>query len=81
MNSFFFFFYTGKSSRRACDFVLQMASIVGQFVFPSENGHKVWEDPSFIKWRKRDAHVTLRCHDTVEGKYAIFLLLHANKLI
>ncbi|XXG81488.1 hypothetical protein AAC387_Pa09g2110 [Persea americana] len=44
-----------------------MASIVGQFVFPSENGHKVWEDPSFIKWRKRDAHVTLRCHDTVEG--------------
>ncbi|XP_022764757.1 uncharacterized protein LOC111309977 isoform X3 [Durio zibethinus] len=45
-----------------------MASlIVGQLVFPSENGYKVWEDPSFIKWRKRDPHVTLRCHDSVEG--------------
>ncbi|KAL5720056.1 beta-galactosidase [Ranunculus cassubicifolius] len=33
----------------------------------SNNGYKVYEDPSFIKWRKRDAHVPLRCHDSVEG--------------
>ncbi|XVE52295.1 hypothetical protein DITRI_Ditri02bG0111300 [Diplodiscus trichospermus] len=45
-----------------------MASlIVGQLVFPSENGYKVWEDQSFIKWRKRDPHVTLHCHESVEG--------------
>ncbi|XP_078178746.1 glycoside hydrolase family 2 protein isoform X1 [Carex rostrata] len=28
---------------------------------------KAWEDPSFIKWRKREAHVPLRSHDTIEG--------------
>ncbi|KAH9658216.1 Lactase [Citrus sinensis] len=46
-----------------------MASLVGQLPFALENanGYKVWEDPSFIKWRKRDPHVTLRCHDSVEG--------------
>ncbi|OMO87190.1 hypothetical protein COLO4_20752 [Corchorus olitorius] len=45
-----------------------MASlIVGQLPFPSENGYKVWEDPSFIKWKKRDPHVTLHCHESVEG--------------
>lgn len=44
-----------------------MASVVGQLIFPSSNGYKVWEDPSIIKWRKRDAHVTLHCHDSVEG--------------
>ncbi|KAK6271429.1 hypothetical protein POUND7_008527, partial [Theobroma cacao] len=45
-----------------------MASlIVGQLVFPSENGYKVWEDQSFFKWRKRDPHVTLHCHESVEG--------------
>ncbi|XWS65492.1 hypothetical protein CRYUN_Cryun05aG0117500 [Craigia yunnanensis] len=45
-----------------------MASlIVGQLVFPSENGYKLWEDQSFIKWRKRDPHVTLLCHESVEG--------------
>ncbi|TXG49102.1 hypothetical protein EZV62_024977 [Acer yangbiense] len=46
-----------------------MASLVGQLVFTLENanGYKVWEDPAFIKWRKRDPHVTLRCHDSVEG--------------
>ncbi|XP_024021112.1 uncharacterized protein LOC21406722 isoform X1 [Morus notabilis] len=42
-------------------------SLMGQLVFPSENGHKVWEDQSFIKWRKRDPHVTLRCHESLEG--------------
>lgn len=31
------------------------------------DGYKVWEDPSFIKWRKRDSHVSLHCHDSVEG--------------
>ncbi|KAK2634309.1 hypothetical protein Ddye_029101 [Dipteronia dyeriana] len=46
-----------------------MASLVGQLVFTLENanGYKVWEDPAFIKWRKRDPHVTLRCHDSLEG--------------
>lgn len=45
-----------------------MASLVSQLVFPSsENGHKIWEDQSFIKWRKRDAHVTLHCHESIEG--------------
>ncbi|KAJ4720300.1 Beta-galactosidase [Melia azedarach] len=52
-----------------------MASLVGpphghgHIVLGSENenGYKVWEDQSFIKWRKRDPHVTLRCHDSVEG--------------
>lgn len=31
------------------------------------NNYKSWEDPSFIKWRKRDSHVSLHCHDSVEG--------------
>ncbi|KAG9456219.1 hypothetical protein H6P81_000727 [Aristolochia fimbriata] len=44
-----------------------MASLVGQLPFPSDHGQKLWEDASFIKWRKRDAHVSLHCHDTVEG--------------
>ncbi|XP_058091027.1 uncharacterized protein LOC131237338 [Magnolia sinica] len=44
-----------------------MTSLVGQILLPSDHGRKVWEDPSFIKWKKRDAHVSLRCHDTVEG--------------
>ncbi|XP_057976450.1 uncharacterized protein LOC131163754 [Malania oleifera] len=44
-----------------------MASLVGQLVCLSDFGHKVWEDQSFFKWRKRDAHVSLHCHDTVEG--------------
>lgn len=33
----------------------------------SGNGYKVYEDPTFFKWRKRDAHVPLHCHDTIEG--------------
>ncbi|KAJ3676245.1 hypothetical protein LUZ60_003657 [Juncus effusus] len=33
----------------------------------NSNSRKAWEDPSFIKWRKRDAHVPLRSHDTLEG--------------
>lgn len=44
-----------------------MGSLVGQFVLPLNNGYKIWEDPSFIKWRKRDAHVPLHCHESVEG--------------
>ncbi|CAN1316296.1 lacZ [Linum perenne] len=37
-------------------------------VFPFEDmSHRVWEDPSFIKWRKRDPHVPLHCHESVEG--------------
>ncbi|KAL8246647.1 hypothetical protein R6Q59_007863 [Mikania micrantha] len=33
----------------------------------SDGDYKLWEDPSFIKWRKRDSHVSLHCHDSVEG--------------
>ncbi|KAL7120394.1 hypothetical protein ACP275_02G120100 [Erythranthe tilingii] len=44
-----------------------MNSLVGQLVLPPSNGHKVWEDPSIFKWRKRDAHVPLHCHESVEG--------------
>lgn len=37
-------------------------------LFPSMNHtQRVWEDPSFFKWRKRDAHVPLRSHDSIEG--------------
>ena len=46
---------------------LAMASLVAQLAFPSDYNRRVWEDPSFIKWRKKDAHVSLHCHDTVEG--------------
>lgn len=60
-----------------------MASLVGpphghgHIVLGSENenGYKVWEDQSFIKWRKRDPHVTLRCHDSVEGTVIQVLIL------
>lgn len=44
-----------------------MASIVGQMGLPSTIGYKAWEDPSFFKWRKRDAHVPLLCQDSIEG--------------
>ncbi|KAG5227709.1 glycoside hydrolase family protein [Salix suchowensis] len=44
-----------------------MTSLVAQVVSPVETGHKVWQDQSFIKWRKRDPHVTLHCHESVEG--------------
>ncbi|KAK1279060.1 hypothetical protein QJS04_geneDACA016592 [Acorus gramineus] len=35
--------------------------------FPMNRSPKPWEDPSFIKWRKRDPHVPLHCHDSIEG--------------
>nr|XP_043631574.1 beta-galactosidase [Erigeron canadensis] len=40
-----------------------------KLIVNASNGdnYKVWEDPSFIKWRKRDSHVSLHCHDSVEG--------------
>ncbi|KAK9128954.1 hypothetical protein Syun_017751 [Stephania yunnanensis] len=45
-----------------------MASLIAQMSLPPhDNGYKYWEDPSFIKWRKRDAHVPLKCHDSIEG--------------
>lgn len=34
---------------------------------PSSPSHKTWEDPSFFKWRKREAHVPLRSQDTLEA--------------
>ncbi|XP_060675470.1 uncharacterized protein LOC125421374 [Ziziphus jujuba] len=43
------------------------SSLVGHLVFPPENGHKVWEDQTFIKWRKREPHVTFHCHESIEG--------------
>ncbi|KAJ1413522.1 Immunoglobulin-like fold [Sesbania bispinosa] len=43
------------------------SSLVGPLLLAPLNGYKVWEDPSFIKWRKRDSHVTLHCHESVEG--------------
>lgn len=56
-----------------------MASLVGPPVPLPKNGYKAYEDPSFIKWNKRDAHVTLRCQDSVEGiyQYSMFLVLIA----
>ncbi|XP_050381024.1 uncharacterized protein LOC126798186 isoform X2 [Argentina anserina] len=42
------------------------SSMMGQLVSPLETGHHVWEDQSFIKWNKRDAHVPLRCHESIE---------------
>ncbi|KAJ3688746.1 hypothetical protein LUZ61_017910 [Rhynchospora tenuis] len=33
----------------------------------SHNYRMAWEDPSFIKWQKRNAHVPWRSHDTIEG--------------
>ncbi|XP_027356698.1 uncharacterized protein LOC113866018 isoform X2 [Abrus precatorius] len=41
--------------------------VVGPHHLTTRNGYRVWEDPSFIKWRKRDPHVTLHSHDSVEG--------------
>lgn len=58
-----------------------MVSLVGQLVLSLENGYKVWEDPSFIKWRKRDPHVTLHCHDSVEGYYFQFQCLYLHQIL
>jgi hypothetical protein len=58
-----------------------MVSLVGQLVLSLENGYKVWEDPSFIKWRKRDPHVTLHCHDSVEGYYFQFQCLYLYQML
>ncbi|KMT17108.1 hypothetical protein BVRB_2g041620 [Beta vulgaris subsp. vulgaris] len=35
--------------------------------------YEVWKDQSLFKWRKRDAHVPLRCHDTIEGSLRYWL--------
>ncbi|KAF3778694.1 Beta-galactosidase [Nymphaea thermarum] len=42
------------------------SALTGGVVSAIWNGDRVWEDPAIIKWRKRDAHVPLQCHDTVE---------------
>ncbi|KZV17252.1 beta-galactosidase [Dorcoceras hygrometricum] len=44
-----------------------MSSLLNQIVLPPNNGNKAWEDPSFFRWRKRDSHVPLHCHESVEG--------------
>lgn len=44
------------------------SSVISQLTLPSGgSAPRPWEDPSFIKWRKRDSHVTLHCHESVEG--------------
>jgi beta-galactosidase len=45
-----------------------MALASASAMFPPSNlSYKAWEDPSFFKWRKREAHVPLRSQDTLEG--------------
>nr|QSM07479.1 beta-galactosidase 13 [Ipomoea batatas]GMD71911.1 beta-galactosidase isoform X1 [Ipomoea batatas] len=45
-----------------------MAFVINQMVVPpNSSNYKPWEDPSFFRWKKRDAHVPLRCHESVEG--------------
>lgn len=44
-----------------------LAPLAGQCDFSTDNGYKVWEDQSFIMWRKRDPHITLHCHNSIEG--------------
>lgn len=43
-----------------------------------ESGYRPWEDQSFIKWKKRDPHVTLHCHESVQGETALFSLCIAK---
>ncbi|XP_020597833.1 uncharacterized protein LOC110037512, partial [Phalaenopsis equestris] len=45
---------------------MAVASSATLFSFMNHSS-RVWEDPSYFKWRKRDAHVPLRSHDTIEG--------------
>ncbi|OAY82049.1 Beta-galactosidase [Ananas comosus] len=45
---------------------MAMVSSIG-LLSPANNSYKFWEDPSFIKWRKRDSHVPLRSHDSLEA--------------
>ncbi|KAF9591655.1 hypothetical protein IFM89_005236 [Coptis chinensis] len=47
--------------------VMSSGQVIGLSDSSNNGYYKVYEDPTFIKWRKRDAHVPLRCHDTVEG--------------
>ncbi|GAB2217723.1 hypothetical protein Drorol1_Dr00000931 [Drosera rotundifolia] len=44
-----------------------MALPLVQAYCPLDLNHRVWEDPTFFKWRKRDPHIPLRCHESVEG--------------
>lgn len=45
------------------------STLMAHFVLPPEkNGYNFWEDQTFFKWRKRDPHVNLHCHESVEGK-------------
>ncbi|XP_051228311.1 uncharacterized protein [Lolium perenne] len=46
---------------------MAVASASGAMFPPTNSPHKPWEDPSFFRWRKRDAHVPLRTHDTLQG--------------
>lgn len=39
---------------------------------PLNLDHEVWKDQAFFKWRKRDSHVPLHCHDTVEGSLRLW---------
>ncbi|KAF4388952.1 hypothetical protein F8388_026681 [Cannabis sativa] len=46
---------------------MSTTSLMGHLVFPSQTAPKLWEDQSFIKWNKRDPHVTFRSHESLEG--------------
>ncbi|CAO2816155.1 unnamed protein product [Amaranthus hypochondriacus] len=35
--------------------------------------NEVWQDQSFFQWGKRDAHVPLRCHDSIEESLRYWL--------
>ncbi|KAF5191895.1 Beta-galactosidase [Thalictrum thalictroides] len=45
----------------------QVVGVQSDNINNDNHGYKIYEDPSFFKWRKRDAHVPMRCHDSVEG--------------
>lgn len=55
-----------------------MAALAAKLVIPSENGYRAWEDQTFIKWRKRDSHVPLRCQDSVEGTPYVYFVSLTN---
>jgi hypothetical protein len=60
--------------RKLVPFVVIMALASASAMFPPSNlSYKAWEDPSFFKWRKREAHVPLRSQDTLEGRIQVSL--------
>ncbi|KAL8172347.1 hypothetical protein V2J09_024151 [Rumex salicifolius] len=54
------FISASQRSSESMDLEVQSSS-------PLNLRHEVWKDQTFFKWRKRDSHVPLHCHDTIEG--------------